>query len=128
MDADDPPTNWERRTHETRSAEYVDYVHDSEDVRVRITPPENTADGGYALDVTLFPYTDLTESYDVRSVASRDRADRIAREFAGLFDGAYGGPGGDGEGELGLEDAVAYALQRTRPVEAVNTELPSRNE
>jgi hypothetical protein len=126
MDADDPPPNWERRTHEMRSTEYVDYVHDSEDVRVRIAPPENTADGGYALDVTLFPYTDLSESYDVRSVASRDRAHRIAREFADLFDGVYGGPGGDERGEMGMEDGVAYALERTRPTEAVGTDVPSR--
>ncbi|WP_135536743.1 hypothetical protein [Halostella pelagica] len=127
MDGDESPTNWERRTHEMRSTVYVDYVHGSEDVRIRITPPENTADGGHALDVTLFPYTESSESYDVRAVASRDCAERIAREFIDLFDGAYDGPGGDGGGGTTLEGAATYALQRTRPTEAVGTDVPSRD-
>lgn len=127
MDDEDIPTAWERTVHETRTAEFVDYVHASGDVRLRVTPPENTDDGAYAVGATLFPHTDLAEEYDVRTVASGRRAERIARDFAGLFDGAYGGPGGDGDGEMDLEDAVAYALERTRPTEAVGTDLPSRD-
>ena len=123
---DDTPAAWEQEVHETRTAEFVDYVHASGDVRIRITPPENTDDGAYAVGVTLFPHTSLAEEYDVRTVASGRRADRIALDFASLFDGAYGGPGGDG-GEMPVEDAVAYALERTRPTDAVGTNVPSRD-
>jgi len=125
---DDIPAAWEREVHETRTAEFVDYLHASGDVRVRITPPENTDDGAYAVGATLFPHTSLAETYDVRTVASGRRAERIAQDFAALFAGGYGGPGGNGTGEMAVEDAVAYALERTRPTDAVGTKVPSRDE
>ncbi|WP_193569254.1 MULTISPECIES: hypothetical protein [Halostella] len=124
MDADDPPTAWEREVHETRTGTFVDHVHVSGDVRVRIAPPTDASDG-HAITATLFPHTDLEETYDVRRVAARERAERIARQFADLFDGVYGGPGG-GDGSRPLEDAVAYALERTRPSGAVDVDLPAR--
>ena len=125
MDADDAPTAWEREVHETRTGTFVDHVHASGDVRVRVSPPTDASEG-HAVAATLFPHTDLEETYDVRRVAARDRAERVARQFASLFDGVYGGPGGDRDGSRSLEDAVAYALERTRPSAAVNVDLPTR--
>lgn len=119
------PGEWHRDERYDRLArrsgndpKYTGFIHDSGDARVHIAFPdaESGERGAYTVFVTLFPYTELSESGTVRAVTRRDRAEEIACQFMKLFEGVYDGPGT-------IEDAVEYALERTRPPDVADTSL-----
>ena len=113
---DDGRSAWEettRRTYEPadrdRPMQYVTYVHESGDCRLRLAPA--SLDGadypGYALTVQTYPGLDIGRSIETRRVLSFDRCVQIAERFMSLFDGRYDGP-------ATLEDAIVYAHERVR--------------
>ncbi len=119
------PGEWHRDERYDRLArrsgndpKYTGFIHDSGDARVHIAFPdaESGERGAYTVFVTLFPYTELSESGTVRAVTRRDRAEEIGRQFMKLFDGVYDGPST-------IEDAIEYALERTRPPDVADTSL-----
>ncbi|MFC7211998.1 hypothetical protein ACFQL3_16110 [Natronoarchaeum sp. GCM10025321] len=129
MDDAELPDEWSRDERYDRLArrsgndpKYVGYVHDSGDVRIHVAFPEAESGdrGTYTVFVTLFPYTELSESGEVRAVTTRDRSEEIAHEFMKLFDGVYDGP-------ENIEEAIDYALQRTRPPDVADTSLINEN-
>lgn len=125
MDDDELPADWQRderydrlSRRSDRERTYEGYVHESGDVRLHVAfPAAETGDSGaYTVFVTLYPYTELSESDEVRTVSTRTRAEEVVLSFAKLFDGAC-----DSEGNV--ENAVQYALERTRPADVADTSL-----
>lgn len=122
MTADALPDDWSRDRESRRSTdgvpEYTEYVHESGDVRVRVSRAGTTDGNGGGFDITalLYPYTELSEAFDVRTVSAHDRAIERAMAFMKLFDGAYDGPSS-------VEPAVEYALARSRPADVPERSL-----
>lgn len=112
------PSGWEREqlpggVAEDRRPSYVAFRHESGDVRVRIAPPNDDLDRtAHELTTTIFPSTDLAETWTVREVASEDRAGELAVSLMKLFNGAYDGPGT-------VEEATEFAIQRVSPADVV---------
>lgn len=127
MTDDETPPDWEREelpggVAAERRPDYVAYRHASGDVRVRIAPPnEDLGREVNVLTVTLFPGTELSETTDLRSVASERRALELATRFMRLFDGAYDGPGS-------VEAAAEFAAERIRPADVVRDGLVADDE
>ncbi|GAA0669369.1 hypothetical protein ACFQDG_15945 [Natronoarchaeum mannanilyticum] len=125
MDDDELPADWERDERYDRLARrsdrdptYEGYVHETGDVRLHVAMPdaESGEDGAYTIFLTLYPYTELSEQTEVRTVTTKARADEVVSTFAGLFVGACDGP-------ADVEDAAQYALERTRPADVTDTSL-----
>ena len=125
MDDDELPADWEcderydrlaRRS--GRAPTYEGYVHDTGDVRLHVAMPEAESGeaGAYTIFLTLYPYTELSEQTEVRTVTTKGRADEIVSTFANLFVGACDGP-------ADVEVAAQYALERTRPADVTDTSL-----
>lgn len=119
MTVDALPDDWSRDRESRRSTngvpEYTEYVHSAGDVRVRVSHAGGDG-GGFDIAVLLYPYTELSESFDVRTVSSHDRATELAVGFMKLFDGAYDGPST-------VEAATEYALRRSRPADVPERSL-----
>jgi hypothetical protein len=125
MDDDELPTDGRRDERYDRLARrsgreptHVGYLHDTGDVRLHVATPaaESGEPGAYTVFLTLYPYTELSETIDVRSVTTAARADEVVLSFANLFDGVCDGPGD-------VESAAEYALERTRPADVADTSL-----
>lgn len=127
MTDEEPPAGWDRErlpggVDADRRPDFVAFRHESGDVRVRIAPPKPELDrSAHVLTLTLFPGTELTETLTVREVASEARATELAIQLMKLFNGAYDGP-------TTVEDAAAFALQRTSPADVVLDSLVSDDE
>ena len=130
MDDDELPADWRRDERYDRLADrsgreptHVGYLHETGDVRLHVATPaaESGEPGAYTVFLTLYPYTELSEQTEVRTVTTAERADETVLTFANLFDGAYDGPGG-------VEDAAEYALQRTRPANVADASLVNDDE
>lgn len=115
---DDVPPRWKRvrrpgEVDPDRRPDYVAYRHNSGDVRLRITPPDDELRRDcYELVVTLYPGTDVSDRQTVRSVTTERRAKEVAASFFKLFEGAYDGP-------RSVEYALEYAVERTRPADVL---------
>lgn len=121
MTADALPADWSRDRESRRSTdgvpEYTEYVHESGDVRVRVSRAgDDPTGGGFDITALLYPYTELSEQFDVRTVSAHDRATERAVAFMKLFDGAYDGPSS-------VEPAMEYALARARPADVPEQSL-----
>lgn len=125
MDDDELPTDWQRderydRLHRRsgRDPTYEGYIHETGDVRLHVAMPEAESGepGAYTVFLTLYPYTELSEQTEVRTVTTADRADELVLTFADLFVGACDGPSD-------VEEAAEYALKRTRPADVTDTSL-----
>lgn len=119
MENDVPPT-WRRERCQTytpadsdRPMQYVTYVHESGDLRLRIAPASLDGDDrpGYTIRATRYPGLEFSESETIRRVLRFSRCDALAGRFMSLFSTTYDGP-------ADLEDAVEYARARTSASDA----------
>jgi hypothetical protein len=95
---------------------YIGYVYETDDLRVRIRPPEAGATDAYELVIDSYPGTELADSQEVRTLATADSAADIACSLMKLLDGAYDGP-------HTVEDAIQYAIERVLPADVPEHEL-----
>ena len=118
----EPPTGWDeadRRTYtpadSDRPKEYVTFVHESGDLRVRIAPASIDGDEypGYAATVTTYPGLEFSESARIGRAYRYERCSEIAERFMELFSASYEGPGD-------FEDALEYAAKRVRAPEVID--------
>lgn len=125
IDDDSLPDGWDRdRRLEAATADldrepsYVGFLHADGDVRVRIVPPETGRTDDYEVRATAFPATELSQTWSVRTLATRLGAVEVAIAAMKLIDGALDGP-------RAVEEAIEYALARVRPADVPdNDALP----
>lgn len=120
--AEDAPAEWQedqRRTYTPADSdhelEYVTYLHESGDLRLRIAPA--SLDGndvpGYTLQATAYPGLEFAETVQIRQVLTFARCRSIGTRFMELFSASYDGPGS-------LEEALEYAFDRTKAAGATD--------
>lgn len=121
IDDDTLPQRWrrdrrlERDDIDRETISYVGFVYETDDLRVRIRPPDVGSTDEYELAVDSYPGTELAECHEVRTLATADSATDVACSLMKLLDGAYDGPGT-------VDEAVEYAVERVQPAD-----LPVQN-